>query len=793
MLEKLNSLIQVGVNNGILQNFTNDELINSSQITVNESLFINFGSCSYLGLEFHETLKSGVHEALSKFGTQFSTSRTYLSIGLYETLEKALVKIYNKPLIISASTTLGHLSALPVVVGKKDAVVIDLQVHSSVQMSVQLLKANNIDTFVIPHNCLESLEKKIKTLSQQYDRVWYLADGVYSMYGDYAPLKELEVLLNKYKKFHLYIDDAHGTGWTGTHGCGYVRSQIEHHDKMVLAISLNKSFASAGGAIIFPNKEWQTKVKNCGSTMIFSGPIQPPMLGAAIASANLHLSQDIEALQSELKEKIAYTNHKLETLGLPQYQKTDSPLFFIPAGLPKITLNIIKRMRNKGFHMNAAGFPAVPMKKGGIRFMITNNLTFDQIEAMLLALQQEYVNGIYEESSSLEEVSKVFKLPPLKIDCPIAINEQLNLNQHTYNTIGEIDANHWNNYFSQEGSLTYKNLKQLERLFSNNELLENNWDIKYHSITDDKGEVLLMGVYSICLMMDDLLADSIISKTIKEHRIDDPYFLTSSTLITGTPFTKGTSVYINYNHPNWKQGVSTFIKHLQEEAEKEQASKIIIQDFNSTEVQSLKKVMEDNGLIDHQLPNNCVIPQLNWNNHDEYLARFDHKYRYSLKKEILRHENNFEVRFDAPKTLEEQQYCYDLYLQVQQKALDISVFELPFSLFQHMCNDDEYDIIRLYLKNHLEKPVAVMFSHINNKLYNAMLVGLDYNFVKSNNTYKQILYQTVVRAKSLNCDTLDLAYTAEMEKKKVGAIPQPTFAFIMALEHFSHAQMESLR
>ena len=128
MLEKLNSLIQVGVDNGVLQNFTNDEIIDSSHITVNDTPFINFGSCSYLGLEFHDSLKSGVHEALSKFGTQFSTSRTYLSIGLYETLENILVKIYKKPLIISASTTLGHLSALPVVVGKKDAVVIDLQV-----------------------------------------------------------------------------------------------------------------------------------------------------------------------------------------------------------------------------------------------------------------------------------------------------------------------------------------------------------------------------------------------------------------------------------------------------------------------------------------------------------------------------------------------------------------------------------------------------------------------------------------------------------------------------------------
>lgn len=44
------------------------------------------------------------------------------------------------------------------------------------------------------------------------------------MYGDAAPVKEIEKLLNKYDNFHLYIDDAHGMSWTGKNGCGYVRS-----------------------------------------------------------------------------------------------------------------------------------------------------------------------------------------------------------------------------------------------------------------------------------------------------------------------------------------------------------------------------------------------------------------------------------------------------------------------------------------------------------------------------------------------------------------------------------------
>jgi hypothetical protein len=72
-------------------------------------------------------------------------------------------------------------------------------------------------------------------------------------------------------------------------------------------------------------------------------------------------------------------------------------------------------------------------------------------------------------------------------------------------------------------------------------------------------------------------------------------------------------------------------------------------------------------------------------------------------------------------------------------------------------------------------------------------VGLDYNYVRTQGSYKQILYQTVKRAKYLGCEKIDLAYTAGMEKKKVGAKPKNNFGFAMALEHDSYAEMQSLK
>ena len=161
-LRTLNQIVNDADRNGLVHNFTSDETLSGSQITVNEKELINFGSCSYLGLEYHPALKAGAMQALEQYGTQFSSSRAYLSLGLYQELEANLERIFEQPAIVTASTTLGHMATLPVIVEPGDAVILDLQVHASVQLSAQVLKANNIPISIIPHNSMEALENKLK-------------------------------------------------------------------------------------------------------------------------------------------------------------------------------------------------------------------------------------------------------------------------------------------------------------------------------------------------------------------------------------------------------------------------------------------------------------------------------------------------------------------------------------------------------------------------------------------------------------------------------------------------------
>lgn len=225
---------------GVILLSADEQPTDGRTVGVDGRSLVNFGSCSYLGLERDRRLVEGIKAAADRYGSQFSSSRAYMSIGQYRELEARLDRIFERPTIATPSTTLGHIAALPVLIGDNDAVILDQQVHHSVQTAAQLVKARGVPLHVVRHNRMDRLRALVRKLSSKHERVWYLADGIYSMYGDAAPVRELEQMLDDNERMWLYIDDAHGMSWAGEHGRGYVRSQIEHHDRMVLAASLKR-------------------------------------------------------------------------------------------------------------------------------------------------------------------------------------------------------------------------------------------------------------------------------------------------------------------------------------------------------------------------------------------------------------------------------------------------------------------------------------------------------------------------------------------------------------------------
>jgi 7-keto-8-aminopelargonate synthetase-like enzyme len=343
----------------------------------------NFGTCSYLGFDKRPELKRAAIAATEEYGTQFSISRAYLECGLYQELECNLEKMTGRPVLVAPSTTLAHMAALPVLVHDNDAVVIDQFAHASLHAATEMLR--DVPVHLVRHSRLDRLSELIETLAPHHENIWLVGDGLYSMFGDFAPFEEFVLMLERYPQLHLYIDDAHATGWLGTHGRGGALMHLGNHRRVAVALSLNKSFAAAGGALTLPDNELKTRIRRCGGPMLFSGPIQPPMLGAAVASSQLHLSACHPATQAELMQRVDYALAAAERVGLPLATQHRTPIFFIPCDSVDEATDEVKRLQQEGFYVCPSAFPAVPVNRPGVRFTVTLHNQPQDIDSFIAA------------------------------------------------------------------------------------------------------------------------------------------------------------------------------------------------------------------------------------------------------------------------------------------------------------------------------------------------------------------------------------------------------------------------
>ena len=407
----VNQVASIAARLGIVHNNTEDATLDGRHITIRDKKLLYFGSCGYLGLEHDTRLKEGAIKAIEKYGTQFSSSRAYVSSTFYKHAEELLSRMfYNKPALLLQSLTVGHMSNIPILVGNDDAIIMDSQVHDSVQSAVQLLKGRDVHVEIVRHNRLDILENRIKNLSSEYKKVWYMADGVYSMQGDLSPIKELYKLADQYEQLHLYIDDIHGMSWSGPNGTGYVTSQGEFHERLYLTTGLTKAFGTAGGLLIYPEEKSYQLVKNTSKAFIFSIQMPPMILGATIESAKIHLSNEIYTLQEELADKVLFFNMTAKKLGLPLINESISPIGFIGVGKPDVGYNMVRRMMNMGYYFNLSVFPSVSYNNTGLRIPLNRVHSYADIENLLKEIATQLPMALEDSQSSMSDIYKHFKL-----------------------------------------------------------------------------------------------------------------------------------------------------------------------------------------------------------------------------------------------------------------------------------------------------------------------------------------------------------------------------------------------
>jgi 7-keto-8-aminopelargonate synthetase-like enzyme len=374
---------------GLTRQTAEDDRFDGRSIKLNGRRLINFGSCSYLGLETDARLKTAACEAVLRFGVQFASSRAYVSAPLYREFEGLLSRLVGGfPVVVAQSSSLGHLSALPVLIGDRDAVLYDVQVHASVQAALPELRLRGIPCEPVRHNNMARLEERVSALAREHARVFYLCDGIYSMHGDVLDVAGLYALLDRQPSLFAYVDDAHGVSWNGARGAGTVLGQRALHPQMAVIFGLAKSFAAAGGAIVLPEQELADRIQTEGRTMIFSGPLQPAQLGAGVASVRLHLSPELPQLQAQVLARIQAFDQAARQHCLPVSSWDLSPIRYISAGEERAAMELASGLVARGYFVNIAYYPAVPRRRAGLRLTLTAHQSIEDIQSLVAAIAQ---------------------------------------------------------------------------------------------------------------------------------------------------------------------------------------------------------------------------------------------------------------------------------------------------------------------------------------------------------------------------------------------------------------------
>lgn len=791
-INTVNEVINNARRQNIVHLYAEDKKFSGRNIQINGKTLFHFGTTGYLGLEQDPRLKQAAIKAIENYGTQFPLSKTYISHPLYAELEAKVSKMYNAPIIITKNSTLGHMAVIPSAVEDDDGVILDHQVHWSVQNAVQMVKTKGVKVEMIRHNNMEMLETKIKELNSTCNKIWYMADGVYSMFGDFAPVDHLMALSKKYPKLHLYFDDVHGMSWIGKNGTGYITSKLgDLPENCLLFGTLSKSFGAGGAVLACTNLKLRDKIRNFGGPLTFSAQLDPASVAAASASADIHLSDEIYEMQKDLRIRIQHFNSLLEKTNLPLVDKNESPVFYIGTGVPETGYNFVKRLFDEGFFVNLGLFPAVPVKNTGVRITISRHNQLDEITALVEAMNHHFPKALEDTQTNLNKVRKLFRLPVLETVKEESIPQNLKI--HHLKSITEVEKTLWNNHMANNSIFDWEGLSFLEKVFTNNNTTENNWNFHYIIIRDKEGNPILMTFLTNALWKEDMLAPVSVSEGIESRRKDEPYYMSNKVLSTGSLLSEGNHWYLNEKHPQWEEAIQLLLNTMENIDAHSPVEMFVLRDFLK-EKPKLNNFLHKKGFIKIKMPETAQIHNLNWVDETTFIETLSPRSRKHFRKDIVPFMDQVEVKWKKTVSKQELEQIYQLYINVKQNNLGLNTFTYPKNLFNSMNENDLWEFQCIYDKRDLNKMIGVMCCYNNNNTtYVPVLVGMDYDYVTKINSYRQLLYQTIKRAGELGFKNIDFGLTAAFEKRKLGATVYDTFAYVQAKDNFTLELLTTLQ
>ncbi len=332
-----------------------EKVISPTEAIIQGKHTILLGTYNYMGMTFDRDVIEAGKSALDNFGAGTTGSRVLN--GTYQghkECEQALIDFYGMEHAIVFSTgyqaNLGMISTLA---GKGEYIILDADSHASIYDGCAL---GNAEVVRFRHNNVEDLDKRLGRLPKEPGKLVVL-EGVYSMLGDIAPLKEMVAVAKKHGCMVL-VDEAHGMGFFGENGRGVFEEAGVADDVDFVVGTFSKSVGTVGGFCVSNHPKFEVLRLVC-RPYVFTASLPPSVVATAAASIR-------KLMHSGEKRAHLWKNSKrlhqgLRDLGFQLGTETAQSAI-IAVMLPDMdaTVHMWQALLEQGLYVNMARPPATP-------------------------------------------------------------------------------------------------------------------------------------------------------------------------------------------------------------------------------------------------------------------------------------------------------------------------------------------------------------------------------------------------------------------------------------------------
>lgn len=339
---------------------------------------INLASNNYLGLANHPALKAAALEAIATTGVGSGAVRTIAgNMAIHQQLESelAVFKRTEAALLFQSGFT-ANAGTVAALLGREDVVVSDELNHASI---IDGCRLSGADKKVFPHGNVGAARQMLAEC-RGARRVLLITDGVFSMDGDIAPLRELVEAAEEFGAI-MMLDDAHASGVLGRAGRGTV-DHFDLHGRVHIQVgTLSKAFAGLGGYVA-GSRSLVDLLMHRARPLLFSTS-HPPSV-AASALAGVRLVQQSPELISRLWENARYFKEGLREAGF-DIGTSETPITPVIVRDELRALRLSDQLFEEGVFAVGIVFPTVPRGRARVRTIVTAEHTREHLDRALEA------------------------------------------------------------------------------------------------------------------------------------------------------------------------------------------------------------------------------------------------------------------------------------------------------------------------------------------------------------------------------------------------------------------------